>query len=96
MPSVADLIDPAFRLFTVAELPARYLSLIGLVVGLIGYFTARANSRRAVRYRGMITGSAAALVAIFGLAAFYDLVAYVMGGSGFRLRCRSRRIQADA
>ena len=83
MPSVADLVDPAFRLFTVAELTARYLSLILLVVGLIGYFTARANSRRSVRYRGMITGSAAALVAIIGLSAFYDLVAFVMGGSGF-------------
>jgi hypothetical protein len=83
MPSVVDLIDPAFRLFTVAELTARYLSLILLVVGLIGYFTARANSRRAVRYRGMITGSAAALVAIIGISAFYDLVAFVMGGSGF-------------
>jgi hypothetical protein len=31
----------------------------------------------------MITGSAAALVAIIGLSAFYDLVAFVMGGSGF-------------
>jgi hypothetical protein len=83
MPSVADLIDPAFRLFTVAELTARYLSLTLLVVGLIGYFTAKANSRRAVRYRGMITGSAAALVTIIALSAFYDLVAFVMGGSGF-------------
>jgi hypothetical protein len=83
MPSVADLADPAFRLFTVAELTARYLSLTLLVIGFIGYFTARANSRRAVRYRGMITGSAAALVAIIGLSAFYDLVAFVMGGSGF-------------
>jgi hypothetical protein len=83
MSSVASLVDPAFRLFTVAELTARYLSLTLLVVGLIGYFTARANSPRAVRYRGMITGSAAALVAIIGLSAFYDLVAFVMGGSGF-------------
>jgi hypothetical protein len=83
MPSIADLVDPAFRLFTVAELTARYLSLTLLVIGFIGYFTARANSRRAVRYRGMITGSAAALVAIIGLSAFYDLVAFVMGGSGF-------------
>ena len=83
MPSIADLIDPALRLFTVAELTARYLSLTLLVVGLIGYFTARTNSRRAVRYRGMITGSAAALVAIIGLSAFYDLVAFVMGGSAF-------------
>jgi hypothetical protein len=31
----------------------------------------------------MITGSAAALVAIIGLSAFYDLVAFVMDGSGF-------------
>lgn len=83
MPSVADLVDPAFRLFTVAELTARYLSLMLLVVGLIGYFTSRANSRRAIRYRGMITGSAAALVTIIGLSAFYDLVAFIMGGSGF-------------
>ncbi|GAB6863175.1 hypothetical protein ACFR97_16405 [Haloplanus litoreus] len=83
MPSVADLVDPAFRLFTVAEVTARYLSLTLLVIGLIGYFTARSNSRRAVRYRGMITGSAAALVAIIGLSAFYDLVAFVMGSSGF-------------
>jgi hypothetical protein len=83
MPSVIDLVGPAFRLFTVAEVTARYLSLILLVVGLIGYFTAKANSRRAVRYRGMITGSATALVAIIGLSAFYDLVAFVMGGSGF-------------
>jgi len=83
MPSVADLIDPAFRLSTGAELTARYLSLILLVVGLIGYFTAKANSRRAVRYRGMITGSATAVVAISGLSAFYDIVASVMGGSGF-------------
>ncbi|RCU44338.1 hypothetical protein DU504_16365 [Haloplanus salinus] len=83
MPSIADFVEPAFRLFTVAEMTARYLSLILLVVGLIGYFTAKANSRRVVRYRGMITGSAAALVAIIGLSAFYDLVAFVMGGSVF-------------
>ena len=31
----------------------------------------------------MIIGSAAALVAIIGLSAFYDLVAFVMGSSGF-------------
>jgi len=82
MPSVADLVDPAFRLFTVAEVTARYLSLSLLVVGIIGYFTAQANSRRSVRYRGIITGAAAALVAIIGFSAFYDLVAFVMGGSG--------------
>jgi hypothetical protein len=83
MLSVADLIDPAFRLFTVAELTAQYLSLILLVVGLIGYFTSRGNPRRAIRYRGMITGSTAALVAIIGLSAFYDLVGFVMGSAGF-------------
>jgi hypothetical protein len=83
MSSIASLVDPTFRLFTAAEMTARYLSLILLVVGLIGYFTVRENPRRAVRYRGMITGSATALVAIIGLSAFYDLVAFVMGGSGF-------------
>jgi hypothetical protein len=31
----------------------------------------------------MITGSAVALVEIIGLSAFYDLVVFVMGGSGF-------------
>jgi hypothetical protein len=83
MPLIASLVDPTFRLFTAAEVTAQYLSLILLVVGLIDYFTVRGNPRRAVRYRGMITGSAAALVAIIGLSAFYDLVAFVMSGSGF-------------
>ena len=83
MPSVSALVDPAFRLFVVAELTARYLSLTLLVIGIIGYVTAGTNSRRSIRYRGMFIGAAAALVAIFGLHAFYDLVGFIMGGSGF-------------
>jgi len=83
MPSVATLVDTAFRLFVVAELTAKYLALCALVVGIMGYWTAGQNTRRSTRFRGMIVGSCAALVAIFGLSAFYDLVTYVMGGSGF-------------
>ena len=83
MPSVSELIDPAFRLFTVAEVTARYLAMIFLVVGIIGFFTTKSNSRRSIRYRGMMIGAAAALVAILGINAFYDLVAFIMGGTGF-------------
>ena len=83
MPSVATLVDTGFRLFVVAELTATYLALCALVVGLMGYWTAGQSTRRLIRFRGMIVGSCAALVAIFGLSAFYDVVAYVMGGSGF-------------
>jgi len=82
MPSVSELVDATYRLFVVAEYTARYLSLTLLVVGVIGYFTAGTNSRRSIRYRGMVTGAAAALVAIFGLHAFYDLIGFVMGGGG--------------
>jgi len=82
MPSVSELVDATYRLFVVAEYTARYLSLTLLVVGIIGYFTAGTNSRRSIRYRGMVTGAAAALVAIFGLHAFYDLIGFVMGGGG--------------
>mgnify|MGYP007020467882 CR=1 FL=1 len=83
MPAVATIVDTAFRLFVVAELTAKYVALCTLVVGLMGYWTAGSNVRRSLRYRGMIVGACAALVAIFGLAAFYDLVAYVMAGSEF-------------
>lgn len=83
MPSVSDFVDPALRLFIVAEVTARYLALIFLVVGILGYFTTTTNSRRSIRYRGMIVGAASALIAIIGLNAFYDLVAFVMGGTGF-------------
>jgi hypothetical protein len=83
MPSISALVDTAFRLYVVAELTARYLALCALVVGTIGYWTAGANTRRSMRFRGMVIGSCAALVAIFGLSAFYDLVGYVMAGSNF-------------
>jgi hypothetical protein len=83
MPSVATFVDTAFRLFVVAELTAKYVALCTLVVGVMGYWTAGSNVRRSIRFQGMIVGACAALVAIFGLAAFYDLVAYVMNGSGF-------------
>jgi hypothetical protein len=83
MPAVATIVDTAFRLFLVAELTAKYVALCTLVVGLMGYWTAGSNVRRSLRCRGMIVGACAALVAIFGLAAFYDLVAYVMAGSEF-------------
>ena len=83
MPSVTAIVDAAFRLFVVAEVTARYLALCTLVVGIIGYWTAGSNIRRALRYRGMIVGACAALVAIFGLSAFHELVAYIMGGAGF-------------
>jgi hypothetical protein len=83
MPSVSDLVDPAFRLFTVAEVTARYFALIFLVVGILGFFATKTNSRRSIRYRGMMVGAAAALVAILGMNAFYDLVAFIMGGTGF-------------
>jgi hypothetical protein len=83
MPTVATIVDTAFRLFVVAELTAKYVALCTLVVGLMGYWTAGSNLRRSLRCRGMIVGACAALVAIFGLAAFYDLVAYVMAGSDF-------------
>jgi len=83
MPSVSAFVDTAFRLYVVAELTARYLALCALVVGIIGYWTAGANTRRSMRYRGMVVGSCAALVVIFGLGAFYDLVGYVMAGSNF-------------
>mgnify|MGYP000398042243 CR=1 FL=1 len=82
MPSVSDLVDPAFRLFTVAEVTG-YLALIFLVVGILGFFTTKTNSRRSIRYRGMMVGVAAALVAVLGMNAFYDLVAFIMGGTGF-------------
>jgi len=83
MPTVATIVDTAFRLFVVAELTAKYIALCTLVVGLMGYWTAGSNVRWSLRYRGMIVGACAALVAIFGLAAFYDLVAYVMAGADF-------------
>jgi len=83
MPSVTTLVDTGFRLLVVAELTAKYLALCALIVGIMGYWTAGQSTRRLIRFRGMIVGSCAALVAIFGLSAFYDVVAYVMGGSGF-------------
>jgi len=83
MPSVAAIVDTAFRLFVVAELTAKYIALCTLLVGIMGYWASRSNARRSLRFQGMILGACAALVAIFGLGAFYDLVAYVMGGSGF-------------
>lgn len=83
MPSVTAIVDTAFRLFVVAEVTARYFALCTLVVGIIGYWTAGSNIRRSLRYRGMIVGGCAALIAIFGLNAFHELVAYVMGGAGF-------------
>lgn len=83
MSSVAAIVDTAFRLFVVAELTAKYVALCTLVVGIIGYWTAGSNVRRSLRFRGMIVGACAALIAIFGLNAFYELVAYVMGGAGF-------------
>lgn len=83
MPSVSAFIDTAFRLYVVAELTGRYLALCALVVGIIGYWTVGSNTRRSMRYRGMVVGSCAALVVIFGLSAFYDLVSYVMAGSNF-------------
>ena len=83
MPSVATIVDAAFRLFVVAELTAKYVALCTLVIGVMGYWTTKSNARRSLRSQGMIVGACAALVAIFGLAAFYDLVGYVMDGSGF-------------
>lgn len=83
MPFVTIIVDTAFRLYVVAQLTAKYLALCALVVGIIGYWTAGANTRRSTRFRGMVIGSCAALVAIFGLGAFYDLVGYVMAGSNF-------------
>jgi len=83
MPTVAMIVDAAFRLFVVAELTAKYVALCTLIVGLMGYWTAGSNVRRSLRCRGMVVGACAALVAIFGLAAFYDLIAYVMAGAEF-------------
>ena len=83
MPSVATIVDTAFRLFVVAEITAKYVALCTLMVGIMGYWTAGSNVRRSLRFRGMIVGACAALVAIIGLTAFYELVAYVMGGVGF-------------
>jgi hypothetical protein len=77
----SSIVDVASRLFVVAEMTARYAALCGLVVGVIGYWTAGRNRRRAARFRGMIVGSCAALVVIFGLTAFSDAIVYVMGGS---------------
>lgn len=85
MPPVLAFVDTAFRLYVLAELTARYLSLCALVVGIIGYWTAGANTRRSTRFRGMVVESCAALVAAFGLGAFYDLVEYVVAGSNFLL-----------
>jgi len=83
MPSVAALVDVAFRLFVVAELTATYIALCALVIGVMGYWTTNSNARRSLRFRGMIVGACAALVALSGLTVFYELIAYVMGGSGF-------------
>jgi hypothetical protein len=77
------IVDVASRLFVVAEVTARYAALCGLVVGSIGYWTAGRNRRRAARFRGMIIGSCAALVVIFGLSAFSDAIVYVVGGPKF-------------
>lgn len=82
MSSVITLVDTAFRLFVVAELTAKYVALCTLVIGILGYWTAGSNARQSLRFRGMIVGGCAALVAIFGLSAFYELIAYVMDGSG--------------
>ena len=83
MSSATALVDTAFRLFVVAELTAKYIALCTLTVGVMGYWTAGSNARRSLRFRGMIVGGCAALVVIFGLTAFYEIVAYIMGGPDF-------------
>jgi hypothetical protein len=79
----SSIVDVASRLFVVAEMTAQYVAFCGLVVGIIGYWTAGSNRRRTARFRGMIVGSCAALVVIFGLSAFTDVIVYVMGGTDF-------------
>jgi hypothetical protein len=79
----SSIVDVASRLFVVAEVTARYAALCGLVVGLIGYWTATSNPRRAARFRGMVVGSCAALVVIFGLSALESATVYVVGGTEF-------------
>jgi hypothetical protein len=77
------IVDVASRLVVVAEMTARYAALCGLVVGVIGYWIAGSNRRRAARFRGMIVCSCAALVVTFGLSAFADAIVYVVGGPEF-------------
>lgn len=83
MSTVTSFVETAFRLFVVAELTARYVALCTLIVGMVGYWTAGSNVRRSRRCQGMIIGACAALSVIFGLTAFYELVAFVMAGTGF-------------
>jgi hypothetical protein len=79
----SSIVDVASRLFIVAEVTARYVALCGLVVGLMGYWTATSNPQRAARFRGMVVGSCAALVVISGLSALESAIVYVMGEAEF-------------
>jgi hypothetical protein len=81
MPTPSQLIEPAFKYFVIAEATAKYFALIALVLGAIGWFTAGSNMGRAFRFRGIFVGGAVALLAIFGLAALYDTILWIMGPS---------------
>ncbi|WP_251344545.1 hypothetical protein [Haloplanus halophilus] len=79
MSNVGAFVEPILRVYQLAEIIGRYGTLIALVIGIIGWFSASNDARSMARYRGMAVGGAVGYVAIIALDVIYDVLVFILG-----------------
>jgi hypothetical protein len=76
--SYSEYVELSWRIYDAATLTAEIMGWGGLIIGGIGFAVTKSNPQRHRRYRGLLFGGAAALVAVLFVGGIYESVTYIM------------------
>lgn len=76
--SYNEYVELSWRIFDAATLTAEIMGWVAFIVGGIGFVLARSDPARHRRFRGLLFGGGAALVAVLFVGGVYESITYVM------------------
>lgn len=76
--SYNEYVELSWRIFDAATLSAEIMGWVGLIAGGIGFVLTKSDPARHRRFRGLMFGGAAALVAVLFVGGIYESVTYIM------------------
>jgi len=76
--SYQEYVELSWRIFDAATLSAEIMGWVGVIIGGIGFVMAKSDPARHRRFRGLLFGGAAALVAVLFVGGIYEAVTFVM------------------
>ncbi|QLH82166.1 hypothetical protein [Halosimplex pelagicum] len=78
--SYKEYVELSWRIFDAATLSAEIMGWAGVLIGSVGFVLSKSDPARHRRFRGLLFGGAAALVAVLFVGGVYESVTYVMTG----------------